>query len=133
MTPFLLLLLIGTIEVGTYMYDGIEVGNGARAGVQYGAQSPVYANDQNGIATAVQADAVDLSGLAVTSGTFCTCESNHAAHVSCSGVSPCAASDPRDTYVQDVVAKQFNPFVVFPGLPSSLTITRTASQQVTPS
>lgn len=133
MTPFLLLLLIGTIEVGTYMYDGIEVGNGARAGVQYGAQSLVYANDSNGIANAVQADAIDLPGLAVQSSPYCTCESNHAAQVSCSGVSPCAASDPRDTYVGDIVSEQFKPFVVFPGLPSSLTIKRTASQQVTPS
>ena len=130
--PLLALLLIGTVEIGSYMYDGIEVGNAARAGVQYGAQSMATASDGAGIVAAATADAKELQSLTVTSATYCTCDSNHAATVTCAGTSPCAASDPRDTFVSATASMAFQPFLTYPGLPSTLTITRQAIQQVTP-
>jgi Flp pilus assembly protein TadG len=33
LTPLLLLMLVGTIEIGRFAYYGIEVSNAARAGV----------------------------------------------------------------------------------------------------
>ncbi len=39
LTPLLALLLMGTIDVGRLAYLSIQVSNGARAGVQYGAQN----------------------------------------------------------------------------------------------
>ncbi|GAC1417534.1 MAG: hypothetical protein NVS3B16_21740 [Vulcanimicrobiaceae bacterium] len=130
--PLLALLMLGTVEVGTYMYDGIVVGNAARAGVQYGAQNILAASDSPGIAAAAKADAKQLSSLTITSITYCTCDSNHATTVTCGGPSPCATSDARDTYVSDTATATFKPFLTYPGLPSTLTIARSAVQQVTP-
>ena len=48
-TPLLLLLLIGVIEFGRFAYLGILVGNAARAGAAYGAQSLAQSADTAGI------------------------------------------------------------------------------------
>src|SRR5215472_6795855 len=39
-TPLLLLLVVGVIDMGRYAYIGILVGNAARAGAAYGAAAP---------------------------------------------------------------------------------------------
>lgn len=45
LTPLLLTLLIGIIELGRYAYLSILVGNAARAGAAYGAQSLAQSSD----------------------------------------------------------------------------------------
>jgi Flp pilus assembly protein TadG len=57
LTPLLLMLLGGIIEVGRYAQLSILVTNAARAGVQYGAQSLVTAADTAGIQSAAVNDA----------------------------------------------------------------------------
>ena len=49
--PLLLLLLVGTIEIGRFAYYAILVANSARAGAQYGSQSLVTSADTTGITT----------------------------------------------------------------------------------
>ncbi|GAC1548613.1 MAG: hypothetical protein NVS3B16_21710 [Vulcanimicrobiaceae bacterium] len=136
--PLLVLLAVGTVEVGTYMYDGIEVGNGARAGVQYGAQGstsslPATYLDTAGIIAAAQADAKQITLTRPTVSdvtTYYTCDS--APGTQYAATPTCPATDHVDTYVQVVAAGTFTPFLALPGIPSTLTITRTAVQQVTP-
>src|SRR5438045_9386601 len=65
-TPLLLLMLLGTIEIGRFAYYGIEVSNAARAGVQFGAQSLADSRDVTGITQAAQNDAPEVPGLNVT-------------------------------------------------------------------
>jgi Flp pilus assembly protein TadG len=55
--PIFVLLLMGTIDFGRYEYTGIMLGNGARAGTQYGSQNTTTAADTAGIASAAVADA----------------------------------------------------------------------------
>jgi len=134
MVPFFILLLLGTVEIGTYMYDGIEVANAARAGVQYGAQSLTLAGDTTGIANAAVADAKDIKLATgnVTSATMCTCDFDGTV-TSCSGASTCSGSlSARNMYLSDTVTMTFVPIVAFPGLPSSLSIVKVAKQVVTP-
>lgn len=55
-TPLLLLLAVGVIEMGRYMYIGILVGNAARAGAAYGAAEPGGGPSGTGIQDAACAD-----------------------------------------------------------------------------
>jgi TadE-like protein len=52
LTPLLLALLIGGIELGRYAYIAILVGNAARAGAAYGAQGLIPSSDPAGILAA---------------------------------------------------------------------------------
>lgn len=131
-TPFMLLLLLAIVEFGRYMYGGVEVSNAARAGVQYGSQSVISSGDTNGIINATKADASDITTLNVTPSTFCVCGSNEGTQISCTGTSPCFGTDRVEEYVQVVASNQFKPFLKYPGLPATLTITRTVNQQVSP-
>src|SRR5580700_4614278 len=86
LTPLLLLLLVGIIEVGRFAYYSIEVTNAARAAVQYGAQSLADAKDTVGLQQAALRDAADVSGMSVTSSALCACSDSPAAFVSCPAV-----------------------------------------------
>ena len=56
LTPLLLSLMVGTIEMGRYAYLSILVGNAARAGAAYGSQSLALSVDGTGILTAATND-----------------------------------------------------------------------------
>ena len=72
-TPLLLILLIGLIDVGRLGDYAIRVGNAARAGVQYGAQNEATAGDTQGMQNAANADAGEASITSVAAPTFCAC------------------------------------------------------------
>jgi Flp pilus assembly protein TadG len=78
-TPLLLALLFGVIELGRYAYISILVGNSTRAGAAYGAQSLAQSLDTTGIGTAADNDfqnnGQNVSNLTVTSSTSCGCDS----------------------------------------------------------
>jgi len=64
-TPMLLLLAVGIIEIGRYAYYSILVADAARAGAQYGAQNLATAADTAGIRTAAENDGQNLAALHV--------------------------------------------------------------------
>lgn len=131
--PLLILLTLGIVEVGLYARVGIEVGNAARAGVQYGAQTTATAQDTAGITSAAQNDAHEIASLSVTPSYYCTCDAVPGTHyASCASVPACATGDHQDEYVQVTATKTFAPLIQIAGLPSSLTVTKTATQQVSP-
>lgn len=131
--PILLLLMLGAVDVGRYMHDAIEAGNAARAGVQYGAQSMTTSTDSSGIASAAQTDANDIARLSITASNYCTCDSAPGTlYQGCTGMPACSSPDHADVYVEVVVSKTFTPLVAYPGIPSPLTVSRSAIQQVTP-
>src|ERR1700726_2074775 len=82
-TPLLLLLLVGAIEIGRFAYYGIEVANAARAGVQYGSQSLANSFDLPGITQAAKNDAPEVTGLGVTRLNRCACSTSPANYVGC--------------------------------------------------
>src|SRR5271156_3107751 len=73
LTPVLLLLAVGIIEIGRYSYYSILVSNAARAGAQYGAQSLATALDTAGLTTAAKNDAQGIAGLTITAAQVCGC------------------------------------------------------------
>ncbi len=133
--PFLILMTIGIIDIGRFARDGIEVGNAARAGASFGAYDVANSTSTNGIASAATSDASDVSLLAteVASSTYCSCGQTPGTHVaSCSPVPTCASGDHLDAFVSVTVVKAFSPSMAYPGLPATITVSRTATQEISP-
>jgi hypothetical protein len=131
--PLLLLLFVGMIDFGRYLYAGIELGNAARAGVQYGARSALTAVDTAGMENAARNDAHDITLSSVAASYLCSCHGSPESAVPCGGLpDPClAAADYRELHVSVTVQGAFAPLIAYPGL-SGIAISRTSTQQVSP-
>lgn len=127
--PVLMLLLLGVVEAGRYAYFSILVGNAARAGVQYGAQNSVTAYDTAGMTAAAQADGRNaIAALTVTPANFCQCwNGSTGSAVDCSGT---CTTGHLLKYVSVTVSGKIDPLFQYPLLPSSLTVTQTATMEL---
>ena len=116
LTPLLLLMLVGTIEIGRFAYYGIEVSSAARAGVQFGAQSLADSRDLTGITQAAQNDAPEVPGLNVTARDRCACSNSPATLVGC----PAFACAPGHAlvFLQVETTANIKPLFPYPGLPA---------------
>jgi Flp pilus assembly protein TadG len=121
--PFLVLLLLGIIEIGRYAELSIAVANAARSAVQYGAQSLADAADTTGIQNAATFDASMSPPLTVSPSIVCYCSGSI-----CAG--PCAAPSTEIVYLQVTTTGTFTPLFTYPGLPSLTTISSTAQMRV---
>jgi Flp pilus assembly protein TadG len=145
LTPLLLALLVGTIEMGRYAYLSILVGNAARAGAAYGAQSLPQSVDVTGIQTAADNDFQNngpgTGTLTISGGgpggayTSCGCDSGGTVtSAACSpGVNPSAgtcASGHWVVMVSVTAVGTFNSLFSYPGIPTSITVTQTATMRV---
>jgi Flp pilus assembly protein TadG len=123
--PLLVVMLLGTIDIGQLAYVYIEVANAARAGVAYGAQNHVTASDNAGMTQAARNDALNISGLTATPNHFCECSDGSAATCSvgaCPGVLLLE-------YVQVNTSATYQPWFPCPGIPSSVTVTGQAQMR----
>ena len=110
--PLTFLFVIG-IDYARVFNPYLTVTNCARSGALYGSQDAAHAADAAGIQAAALADAGDLSPPpGVTSATS----------TDASGV----------TYLDVTVTWTFNTVTGFPGLPTSLNLTRTVRMRVAP-
>jgi Flp pilus assembly protein TadG len=133
--PLLLLLLVGVIELGRYAYLAILVGNAARAGAAYGAQSPFTAgNPVVGGTPAItiaanndfQNNGQSISNLEITTAFVCSCDNvGTMSAIDCtSGI--CPAGTNKVSSLQVTAKGTFSSLFSFPGIPSSMVITRSA-------
>lgn len=154
LTPMLLALLLGVIELGRYAYFGILVGNAARAGAAWGSQNSTVSTDGGGIckaaandfyqsatftctknsATSYTASATGAPDLNLTLSTSCGCESAGDMPPAppntpgaCSVTLEAACTNQWVITMSVKASSQISPLINYPGLPSSLTITRTAT------
>ena len=88
LAPVLILLVIGVIEIGRYMYFGIVAAHMAESGARYGAQSLGTAADVAGMRTAAIADGSGL-GWSVLPAKSCS---------QAGSVVGCPAATPRAWY-----------------------------------
>lgn len=147
MLPFLLLLLLGVIEIGRYAYIGILVGNAARAGAAFGIQSRNLSMDP-GVITAAkndfQSNGLDPALLTVDDPVdTCTCDNGGTFNPATPTASYCNAP-PQGTnntagtcstghwvVLLTVTAHgTFSGLFNYPGIPSSITISRSATMRV---
>jgi Flp pilus assembly protein TadG len=129
LAPVLIFLLVGVIEIGRYTYYAIIAANAARAGVAYGAQNLTTAA-QTGttglIAQAAQADAQNISQFSANVTDLCSI--NGGALGACSSASSPSAGTVY--YVQVVVNGTFTTLLHYPGIPTNVPITGSATMRV---
>jgi Flp pilus assembly protein TadG len=125
MVPAMLLLCCGTMDFARVVYAGIEVASAARAGVQYGALTPGNSGDTSGMVQAALTDAADLgSSVTASASNFCTC---NGATTPCT--STCGATTPEG-YVSVTANYTFSSVIPYPGLPQTISLSRTAKMRV---
>ena len=95
----------------------------ARAGAAYGAQSSGHAGDVPGILLAAEEEAQDIVPIGVTSQRVCECTGGAA--VSCT-IASCGGYGVPRAFVEVTVTRTFSTLVPFPGVPSSVPLSRTA-------
>lgn len=127
-TPLLLALLMGTIEIGRFAYYSIEVTNAARAGVQYAAQSLADSKDTPRIQQASRNDAPNLSNLNVTSRDLCACSNTPSSYVGCPATR-CSPGHPI-VFAEVNTTGNIRPIFHYPGLPSSFRVNGQAIMRV---
>ncbi len=130
--PVLILLLLGLVEIGRFAYYSIVVGNAARAGVQYGAQTLATAQDSTGMANAAKNDGQNnIANLTASPAPthFCQCWDGTTA-TSDATCSPTCATGHRVVYVQVTTSGTFSPLFNYPKLPSSFSVSSTATMRV---
>jgi Flp pilus assembly protein TadG len=136
LTPLLLALLVGGIELGRYAYISILVGNAARAGTAYGAQSLPQSVDATGIKAAADNDfqnnGQSTSSLSVTSSDTCGCDDAGTLTTdSCSGTGAGTCASGHWVVIVTVTASgTFNSLFSYPGIPKSITISKTSTMRV---
>jgi Flp pilus assembly protein TadG len=137
--PMLVALLLGVIELGRYSYISILVGNAARAGAGYGAQSLTQAIDTAGIQSAADNDfqnnGQNTASLIVSSVTTCGCDSNGTiSGAACSTLTNPNAGNCNSGHwvvmVSVTTSGTFNSLFNYPGIPSTLTVSSTATLRV---
>lgn len=112
--PFLLLVAVGATDLGRFSYANIAVATAARNGAQYGSTSKTAAKDTTGIKTAAQSETSGLPGYSSSNPTVTSTYTSSSSKLSVT------------------VSFQFNSLMRYPGLPSSVTITRTVKLRVIP-
>jgi TadE-like protein len=128
--PLLLLLLVGTIEIGRFAYYGIEVQSAARAAVQYGVQSLAASKDTAGLQQAAHNDAPDITNLQVNPSNTCACSDSPGTFVGCPLKSTdCPAGHPV-VFVQVDTSADISPLFNYPGISSKFKATGRAIMRV---
>lgn len=126
--PVLLLLLVGTIELGRAAYFKIEVTDAARAGALYAAQSMADAVDTTGITQAAQNNAQDVvGGVSVSTGPIaCVCPGAGSVAGGCPGG---GCTNPQ-VYVTVNTTYSLSPLLRYPGLPTSFSLNGSSTMPV---
>ena len=141
LTPVLVLLLMGVIELGRYAQIAILVGNAARAGAAYGAQSLAQSADTTGIKTAAgndfQNNGQNLNLLTVNSSFTCGCDNGGSVTTevctgagSGTGLGTCASGSHWVVMVAVQAMGTFNSLFKAPGIPASIKVDRTCTMRV---
>ena len=116
--PVLILFLLAVADFGRVFFVAIALNNAARAGTQYGIQSPANAADVAGMQQAAQTDASNISGVAATASEYCECPDGSTQ--ACNSSPAC--NDMR-VYVEVDTAGSFQTLLNYPGIPSSFSLT----------
>ena len=124
--PVLTLLVIGVADFGRVHFTAITVANAAKAGAQFGAQSTVTSSDTAAMNRAARNEAADIGPILTSSGHFCRCPDGSTP--SCTGT--CVGYGVPEVFVQVSATKSVSFLMNYPGLPSSVTVTRRATFRV---
>lgn len=124
--PVFLLLLVGAVDCGQAYYESIEVAGAAHAAAMYGSQNPT---DTTGMTSAAQDDAPNVPNLSVTTPTYgCECADGTGYSASCSSLPSCPSNN-AVYRVKVTVTATYTPIFPWPGIPSSMSLSSSASMR----
>jgi Flp pilus assembly protein TadG len=146
LTPLLLAMVLGAIEIGRYAYISILVGNAAHAGALYGSQSLAQATAtatsptvNPGIKLAADNDfqnnGQNIANLTVASTEICGCD-NGGTFISAGctySSNPTAGSCTSGHWVvvvQVTATGTFRSLFSYPWIPNSITVSRVSTMRV---
>jgi Flp pilus assembly protein TadG len=118
--PFLVLMLVGVIEIGTAIYEGMQAQNAAEAGAIYASK---HGLDTNGISSAVT-NATAAAGITATPAPsqFCGCPTAAGLmETQCSAT--CTGGGAPGQYVRISARITHDPLLSFAGLVAPTAIT----------
>src|ERR1043166_7077655 len=126
--PFLCFLLVGLIDFGMGYWEKIQVGNAARAGVQY-----VMANGWN--KTAISTAGTSATGLSSISASpvpsqACGCPSASSGVVAASCGSSCTGGGVAGTYVTVNASATYSPLLPYHGIAGTFALTATNTVRI---
>jgi Flp pilus assembly protein TadG len=127
--PLLLFILLVIADFGRVFYKGITLSNAARVGAQYGAQDPSKAGDSAGIQQAATQEAQNIGAITVTSSRTCNCQTGGAVSCTTQWCDDDNYGPPR-VYVQVTTSSTFNTLLAYPGIPNSISLSRTVILRV---
>jgi Flp pilus assembly protein TadG len=129
--PMALVLLLGAIDFGRAFYELTAVANAATTGAKYGAHDAAHAGDINGMMSAARDDlknSVNASEVDVAAERYCKCGTG--AEINCTTGTCAGGIGERRTYVRVRVDKPFATLFPYPGVPSSVNLSREAQMRV---
>jgi Flp pilus assembly protein TadG len=128
MLPLFALMLIAVVDFGRAYYLAIEVAGAAHAAAMYGSQNPT---DKTGMQNAAQDDAPNVPNLSVGTPTYgCECADGSSYSQNCSTTPSSCPSSLNVVYrVNVTVTGTYTPLLPWPGIPSSLALTSSASMR----
>src|ERR1035437_660415 len=112
-------IIIGAAELSRLIYAFNGVSNAARAGVQFGAQNHLTAQNISGMQQAAINDGVNVKSLTATASNYCVC-SNGTVITCANAASTCSARIIE--YVQVNTSVSMDPLFHLPGLPTTYTL-----------
>lgn len=124
--PLFLLLLFGAVDIGRAFYLEIELSGAAHAAAMYGSQNPT---DTAGMQTAAQNDAPNVPNLNVGTPTYgCECADGTGYSANC-GTAPSCPSNNEVYRVNVTVTTTYSPLFPWPKIPSSISLSNSASMR----
>jgi Flp pilus assembly protein TadG len=126
MLPMFLLLTFGAIDFGRAFYLEIEIAGAAHAAAMYGSQNPT---DTAGMKTAAQDDAPNVPNLSVGTPTYGTECSDGTSYTANTSTMPTCSSTTAVYRVNVTVSATYSPFIPWPGVPSTTTLSSSASMR----
>jgi Flp pilus assembly protein TadG len=115
-TPVLMLLCYGAMDLSRVYRGALVAAGAARAGVHFASQSDSSGDDMAGIIAAAKQDAQNASNVTVAVEQYCTCALGGEA-VSCT--TTCST---KSKYVKVTAQVPFSATLSLPGVPSSFNV-----------
>lgn len=126
MLPLFALMLFVAVDAGRACYLAIEIAGAARTAATYGSWKPT---DTTGISAAATDAAPDVPNLSVGTPTYgCECADGTSYSASCS-TTPSCPGDIEIYRVNVTVTGTYAPIIPWPGIPSSMTLSSSASMR----
>ncbi len=126
--PLLVLLVVGVADFARVFHVSMALTNAARAGAQYGSQNNKHTDTANMVTTATAAaGTVPITAVASY---LCECATDAGTFTATSPANNCSATCAGGHLAIQVTVtttSTFNTISQFPGIPHTLTMTRSAS------